>query len=279
MFRTGALPLILSLVAAGCGDDPGTIVATTYGEVFVEEGIPASEFSDGWAVTFDKFLVSVGDIKAQAGHHVPEVGFDDYFIVDLARSSSGEGWPLGSFAAPAGTYDHFGYRIAPSADATSVNLTADADAADLKQRGHSIRVVGSATKGDVTKAFDWSFALAISHAHCDLELAIDGDDGVMQATIHADHLFYDDAVSAEPELAFDLIASADGAAGAGPDDVITLNELDNVDIRTQSRYQVGSLRALDGSEITNLRQYLELQVGTIGHINGEGHCDTVATLP
>jgi hypothetical protein len=282
MLRTGALTTILALAAAtaGCGDDgaDGTIQATVYGESFVEDGIPASAFSDGWAVTFDKFLVSIGNVKAQAGHHVPEIGFDEMYIVDLARPTNGQGTPLATFTAPAGTYDHYGYVIRPDAEARV--LAADsADAEYLKERGASIRVVGTATKGDVTLSFDWSFGLVISHAHCDVEVTIDGNDATVESTIHADHLFYDDAVSAEPALAFDLIASADGLAGAGPDGVITLNELDNLDIRNQTRYQVGSQRAPDGSEITNLRQYLELQVSTIGHIDGEGHCDTVATTP
>lgn len=281
MLRSGALTTILAVaaVAAGCGDDgaDGTIQATVYGESFIEEGIPASAFSDGWAVTFDKFIVSIGDVKAQAGHGVPEVGFDGYYVVDLARPSNGRGFTLETFAVPAGTYDHYGYMIRPAAGAVDVNAGADAEA--LEQQGDSVRIVGSATKDDVTLTFDWGFSLAIAHAHCDVDFTIDGDEVTVQSTVHADHLFFDDAVSEDPQLAFDLIASADGAAGAGPDGVITLNELDNIDIRTQTRYQVGSLRAPDGSEITNLRQFLELQVGTMGHIDGEGHCDNAATTP
>ena len=33
-----------------------------------------------------------------------------------------------------------------------------------------------------------------------------------------------------------------------------------------------------GGAITNLRQYLELQATTLGHINGEGHCDELDVL-
>ena len=106
-------------------------------------------------------------------------------------------------------------------------------------------------------------------------MTIDGNNVVMQTTVHADHMFYDDAVSDEPNVAFEIFAAAD----ANADNAITLDELAVKDIRAESRYQVGSTRDVQGNEITNLRQYLEHQATTVGHINGEGHCeDTIATL-
>lgn len=264
------LSTILFVLATGCGNDDGTITSTVYGEEFIEEGIPASEVSDAWAIEFDAFLVSIGNTKAQAGHDEGEVGLDDFYLVDLAQPSGGEGFELGTFAAPAGTYDHYGYMIRPDANAIAVNVAAG-DAAAMAQAGASVWVRGRATRGGITKTFDWAFSLSLSHAHCEAGQTVDGDAVVMQSTIHADHLFYDDAVSSEPEIAFDLIASADG----DNDGTISLAELAAVDIRTQARYQVGSLRDPDGAVITNLRQYLEVQVGTLGHINGEGHCEDV----
>lgn len=270
MFQTTILLSTLTTLAIGCGSSDGTITSTVYGEAFIEDGIPASEVRDGWDVQFDTFLVSIGNVQAQAGHDNPEVGLDGFYLVDLAPSSGGEGYELGSFAAPAGTYDHYGYMIRPDANATAVNVDAGAAAA-MAQGGYAVWVQGRATKGGVTKTFDWPFALSMSHAHCEAGMAIDGDAVVMQSTIHADHLLYDDAVSEEPELAFDLIAGAD----ADNDGALAPAELAAVDIRSQVRYQVGSLRDPDGNTVTNLWQYLEVQVGTLGHINGEGHCEDV----
>lgn len=263
-----------SLFAVACGTDSlgeGSITSTVYGEAFIEEGIPAEEFSDGWTVQFEKFLISVGR-PLTTGER--EVGDDGFYLVDLAQPSGGEGYQLATYGAPGGFYDHHGYQIAPAAAAIGVNV-GEADASAMRAGGYSMWVRGSATDGAQIKTFDWPLSLSLAYADCEMGQRIDGQDLVMQSTIHADHLFYDDAVSPEPALAFQLIANADGADGSQPDDAITLDELAALDLRTQARYQVGSQTAPDGAAITNFRQYLELQATTLGHINGEGHCATV----
>lgn len=266
---------LIALLAA-CGGDPadGTITATVYGEEFIEEGIPADVFSDGWEVSFDTFVISIGNVVGKAGEGAVEVGDPAFHIVDLAQPSGGEGFELASFAAPGGTYDHYGYQLRSEANATPLNVDASI-AAMMKSAGYSIWVTGSASKGGVTKTFDWGFTLALTYAHCDLMSTVDGNDIRAQATIHADHLFYDDAVSDEPNVAFQLIADADTNA----DNAVTLEELAALDIRDQARYQVGSLKDPAGNTIMNLRQYVEHQVVTLGHINGEGHCEDQIAVP
>lgn len=268
----------LPLLAIACSEEPGTITATVYGEEFIEEGIPADAFGDGWSVAFDRFLVSIGGTAAQAGDGGQAAGDPGFFLVDLAQPSGGEGYELSTFEAPGGSYDRFSYQLSPDTSATPVNV-GTADAMAMKAANYSIWVKGSATKGSTTKTFDWGFRLSLTHARCEVAEKLDGGDITLQATIHADHFFYDDAISEEPNVMFQLIADADGAAGTPADGAISLAELAAVDIRAQTRYQVGSNRDATGKEITNLRQYIELQATTLGHINGEGHCDEVDVLP
>ncbi|MBE7449548.1 MAG: hypothetical protein HS111_11825 [Kofleriaceae bacterium] len=256
-----------ALVACG-GAEPGTLEVTVYGEDFIEVGIPASEVVDGWSVTFDRFLVSIGGATAQAGHGADELSAPGYRIFDLAQPSGGTGYLLATLDAPAGTYDHFGYVIRPDASATAGNASA-ADVDALKAAGHSVRVVGTATRGAETIEFDWGFALTIVHSHCEVAHTVDGDTVTIEATIHGDHLLYDDAVAAEPDLAFDLIADADGADGSTPDGRVTPAELAAQDITGQERYQVGSL------DIDDLWGFISHQVGTLGHVDGEGHCEDI----
>jgi hypothetical protein len=271
-------PFVLASVAffaalAACGSDDladGTLVVRVYGEDFIEETIPAETFVDGWAVTFDAFLVSIGGIGAEAGHDGAEVQDTSYRVFDLAQPSGGAGFELARLPAPGGVYDHFGYVIRPSADATAGNATAgDVDA--LKAAGYSVWVKGSASQDATTVTFDWGFALDIVHSHCEVEATIDGDEATVEATIHGDHLFHDDAVSTEPNVAFALIAAADGAGGGVADGAVTLAELAAVDITAQEHYGVGSL------PIRDLRAFVTRQVGTVGHIDGEGHCDVGAS--
>ncbi len=263
------LPLFAACATDSLGE--GTITSTVYGEEFIEEGIPADVFSDGWAVQFDAFLVSIGNPRTEGEG---EVGDAAFHIVDLAQPSKGEGYALAKYAAPGGYYEHHGYQLAPNADAVGLNVE-PADVEAMKAGGYSIWLRGSATDGATTKAFDWGLSLAMTYSECEMGQSIDGANVVMQSTIHADHLFYDDAVSPEPAVAFQLIANADGADGSQADDTITLAELAATDIRTQARYQVGSSTTPAGAPIENLRQYIELQATTVGHINGEGHCARV----
>jgi hypothetical protein len=269
--------VLSSLVLAACGgSDPadGTLRATVYGEEFIEDGIPADVFSDGWSVSFDKFLVSIGNVAGQAGHDNPEIGSPGFQIVDLAQSSGGEGYELAKLAAPGGEYDHYGYQLKADPNATALNAD-PADVTSMKAAGYSIWVKGSATKGAVTKTFDWGFTMKLTYAHCDLMDSVDGDTLTAQATIHADHLFYDDAVSEEPNVAFQLIADAD----ANADNTISSTELAAMDIRSQTRYQVGSKKDPTGATIENLWQFIETQTVTVGHINGEGHCEDQLAQP
>lgn len=277
-----ALALLSALTAAAaCSDsDPaaGTITAYAWGEGFIEDGIPAAEVEDGWAIRFDKFLVSTGNFAAKAGEGGVEVGAPTYFLVDLAQPSDGAGHEVVRFTAPGGDYDHYGYGLRPAATATPVNVAA-ADAAAMITAGYGVWIQGSATKAGVTKSFDWGFRTKIGYAHCEMAATIDGTDVAMVSTFHADHLFYDSLTSNEPDIRFQLIADADGAAGAAADGSISMAELAATDITAEEHYQVGSLQDPDGADITNLQQYLTVQQSTLGHINGEGHCEDVIVQP
>src|SRR5690242_19187488 len=109
----GTAFVVASLCLVACGGKPGTLAVTIYGEEFIEKGIPAEEFSDGWKLTFTKFLVSLGDVSAANEHDLPAIMDSTYRIFDLTKSSSGNGHDVLSAEVPAGTYNHIGYRIAP----------------------------------------------------------------------------------------------------------------------------------------------------------------------
>jgi len=250
----------------GCDDGDaatgeGDYRITVYGEPYIEEGIPAEEMEDGWAITFDKFLVAITEVRAADGlADVPETR-----VFDLAIPSGGEGHALATVTVPAATYSDFGYRIAPAgADAVAGNAS-PADVAALVAEGASLWVEGSATKAGQTVSFAWTFRSDTTYTGCETSASVvNGGSGTSQITIHSDHLFYDDLVSEEPFLRFDLIAGADADA----DGIVTKNELSQVDITGQERYQVGNR-----TDIVDLWTFMVAQTATLGHIDGEGHCD------
>lgn len=243
--------VVVCAMLAACGGsegDPGTLQVAIYGEAFIEEGIPADELVDGWAIAFTAFDVRVGDVSAAAGHEDPALQRADEATFDLTQPSNGEGQLVIEGEVPAGAYDHVEYRVA------------------------SIHVEGSATRGEVTKTFVWDLATPTRYSHCEGTAVIDGNTARTQLTIHADHLFYDDLVSAEPNVAFDLIATADDDGDA--DGAVTQAELEAVDITGETRYQVGN-----AIEVTNLWAFIDRQSSTVGHIDGEGHCGEAVREP
>jgi hypothetical protein len=242
MSRTAKISTALLIaLAAACGDDfaDGDLSISVYGEDFIEVGIPAGEMVDGWAVTFDRFDVDIGEIEAG------ELMVDEYQVIDLAAASGGEGTLLGSATVAGGGYDDVSYRI------------------------RRVEVDGSATLDDVTKTFSWVFDVPTTYAGCEGTAVVDGAPARLELTIHGDHLFYDDLVSSEPNVAFDLVAAAD----ADNDGAITEAELAAIDITGQERYQVGNF------DVEDLWGFIDQQVSTLGHIDGEGHCGEAIREP
>ena len=249
----------LVLLASACGDEEesSTLRVSAWGEDFIEAGIPAEVFVDGWSVSFETFLVSLDAIEAggtsMSGGHV----------VDLTAASSGQGHELGTVSAPAGGAAVASWSLTP---ATAEAIT-EVDAASLSamvDAGASVWVRGSAQRAGVTKRFEWWFDTEVRYVACDTGLDRVADAVIdVVLTVHADHLFYDDLDSEEPAVAFDLIAAAD----ADDDGSITMDELEAQSLAGQVRYQVG------GRDIDDLRAFIDAQVRTLGHINGEGHCE------
>ena len=234
--KNAIITLGLLLCACDSGSDEGesTLRFTAWGEDFIEQGIPAEEFVDGWSVTFETFEVTLEGVEADG------TALDSSHVVDVSEPSGGEGHEIGTVVVPAS-----GTPLA------SWSIT-------------SVVAVGTATKDDVTKTFDWSFDTPTRYVDCDTETPLTaGETTDVVLTIHADHLFYDDLDSEEPGVAFDLIAAAD----ADGDGEVTMAELGQQSISGEVRYQVGS------RNIEDLGGFIEAQVATLGHINGEGHCD------
>ena len=265
---TRSWPLLVASLSIACEEDPGeaTLRITAYGEEFIEDRIPEEVFVDGWSVDFDRFLVAIGEIQADGAP------LEGTFVVDLTSPSMGQGHELGELRLAAGDHPRIDYRIAPiarSVVATPIAATED-DVAQLVDVGASLWVEGRAAKDDRTVAFAWAFSTDTRYVDCETAAPlVDGDEAEGQITIHADHLLYDDLDSEDPNVAFDLVASAD----ANGDDQVTAQELQAVDITTEARYQVGS------RDVTDLWSFIEVQTRTVGHIDGEGHCEQGDSAP
>lgn len=267
--RDLCIPLTLAALAvptAACDDDDpgqGPLAVSIYGEEFIEQGIPAGEpgcdgcVEDGWAVTFDRFLIVVTAVA------IPGVARDDTArVFDLARGSGGAGHPVVTFDLPGGHYHTLDYTVGPAAALVAGNAS-EADVAHMGDEGLAIYVEGRAERAGEVRTFSWGFADEARYTACEIDAdVVEGGEAAAELTIHADHLLYDDLDSGEPQVVFDLIAASDGDG----DGDITRAELAARDISAESRYQVGS-RPID-----DLWAFITAQTATLGHIDGEGHC-------
>lgn len=260
---TGALGL--AACEAGAGSE---LAVRVYGEEFIESGIPASQFDDGWAVTFDRFLINLGAIEVSEDGASPALAEPAFQVFDLAAPSAGEGQAVFASEVPAGAYSATRYKILPAGGDSLAGNAAAGDVAMMKSGGFSVFVSGKAMKGGVIKTFAWGWQTATSYEHCESQAVIGaGKPGVVQVTIHGDHLFLDDLFSETPMVLFGLAAQADDD-GDG-DGEITQAELQAVDLRPLANYQVGS------TGITDLWRFLEHLTTSLGHIDGERHCEAI----
>lgn len=220
----------------GCDSDDaeskdGALRLTIYGEAFIEQGIPAAATSDGWAVNFERFEVTLEDVQL-ADVDMP----DPTKPIDLVAPSEGAGHEVGVLEVPRGQHEGGSYVLA------------------------KIDIVGRAEKGEALKRFAWTFDTSSAYARCEATTLV-GEDGpgVFQITVHADHLLYDSLIDDDPALGFQALADADRDS----DGQITRDELAQTDI---GRYDPGS------EDIDDLWSWLLALVRTLGHVNGEGHC-------
>lgn len=228
-----SLCLCLSLSLSACAGE-GSLAVRIYGEPFIEEGIPAEAMADGWAVDFERFSVEVREVEV-SGERL-SVGR----ALDLTPASNGAGVALGALTLPEGDHPTASYTLG------------------------ALRVEGSALhaeRGEM-KRFSWIIEAPTRYESCALGASLEAEGGAeMEVTVHADHLFYDSLVSEEPEVRFGHIAAAD----ANGDGLVTRAELEGA--------SVGALDVGSEGAVSDLWGWLEAHARTVGHINGEGHCE------
>ncbi len=254
---------LLALAACDSSDEgSGTLKVELWGEDYIEDGIPSDEFVDGWAIDYDRFLVNLGQLTVAEASGAPVVEEPAFRVWDLSAFDGPR--VLAEAAVPAGAYVHTAYSIAPATAASVAGNATESDVVRMKAGGLSVLVEGRATKGDRTVSFSWGFTNATTYDPCHSGGKVeDGTTASIQITIHGDHLFYDDAASEEPSLRFEDLAAAD----ANADGEVTAAELAAVATLPLDHYGVGSL------EIDDLWEYLSHMSTTVGHIDGEGHCE------
>lgn len=287
------LSTCFALVACACTSPggSGTLEVSASGEIAAVEGYPTSlglGFTDGWSLTIDRVIVSL-DAFVIAHQGVSQPLETDPVLVNL---HGGEQTVWTFPALPASRYESVGYRILPAVTgARRVGTVRDEDAARMVTDHIAVLFQGTAhhaTHGDYI--FDLGLPIEIHTARC--ISGTDMTDGVVvtpngmthaQLTFHLDHFFLESLLDPEARIRFEAYA-----ASAGADRRVTfetlesqlladLHDIDGTPLLDESGaplfYDPGSVPLPTGS----LRNFVFHQASTIGHLNGEGHCDYAVT--
>ena len=252
-------------VALACSSDDtkiGRYQVYVHGQDGVEQGMPATSFADGWALTFDHFYVSIGDIGVSSAKN-QELVIVSPSVMDLKTPSFGRGQLLLDTYVEQDDYTHLRYSLASALPNNS--LVADPTVAPaMGEQGLTVWMQGVAQKDGKVVRFDWKFATKRDFVGCEAIATVnDAAPAIATLSIHADQIFRDALGNALAPARFDLIAAAD----TNLDGEVTQLELAAVDIRGRQEYQVGPR-----IDVVDLGSFLAAQIESIGRVNGDAAC-------
>ncbi len=273
----------IALALTACGGEVGSLAITVSGEDAAVNGYDEGAFADGWTMRFDALVVSLSAFDLHGAQGEDALLESDPVLVDLHQGDQ-VAWSFEG--VPARRWEDVRFVIGPATpEARDVGSVDPALRARMIDEGLSVLVIGHAEKDELARDFEFAFALDVAHSRCH---AADGTDGVVvgagagneaQITLHWDHLFFDSLALDDASMRFDAIAAA--GDGSAP---ITLADL--------SSQRLADLRGLDGGPLVDgdgapivyvpgstplaeptLRGMIEAVAATVGHLDGEGHCE------
>lgn len=276
----GAAALLSSTACNDSDNGRGTVNITTWGEEYIEDGLPSEAFLDAWSVKYSKFLVVYNHVTIANDSGVVVAKLEHPLVFDMTKKAKGESKKLATFDLEAKPWPNLSYQVGPiTDDAKPGELATEADVRLLQTDQASVHVEGTATSPTgAQKTFNWSFSPATLFQGCHGEqdgkevegvLVTHGGTQEVELTVHGDHMFYDDLQSEEGGPRFQAYADAD----ADGDGAVTLAELDLVPLYAipfeKGTYGTGAL-----GNVNTLGQYVRTLARTIGHYRGEGSCNS-----
>lgn len=306
--------LLMGAATLGCGGDAGTgsVTALLEAEDVIVEGLEPGDdienIRDGWAVSFDRYIATVGDLDLHlSSSDAIEVEGADVFVVDMTQVPSA-GLDLWQFdGLRAGRWEfHF---ATPSAadDATRHTSVSQVDFDELVANDWTYLVEGTLTRSDgescppATLAnpggatpngnlsgtnpcydapsvrFVVGAAAETSYGPCEADevpgfAVTSGGSSTVSMTLHGDHLFFNGFPEGD-EGGVMRLAQWLADCDLDLDGTVTAAELQAIAPaqlpELDERFQLG------GSPITPLDTmftYFRAQLKTQGHFQGEGEC-------
>ena len=302
------MPLLalLPISLCACGSDSGgqgTVQVFVEPEDSITDGLTAGDGEeqvvDGWNVEYDRFVATIGRVRASRSDTEDMELLDErVFVVDL-QAVPAAGLTIAEFESVDATrFQRFGFDM-PNADEDSLRAdgTGQADFDEMVEGGYSLIVEGRIYRDggmacrptapddciEVDEVrFEFRISAGTSFDDCAAE---SGDSGFavpaggtvqVKPTIHGDHWFFSDITQGaeRTERRAQWVANAD----LDRDGLTTTEELADTmasDLFTPEHYNLtGAISPI----VTGL-DYLVAQAHTLGDFQGSGECPTREALP
>lgn len=283
--------LAVASMLVGCGSESGdgAVRVRLNGEEASRSGWPVAvgeetvAFADGWEVDFEHVVVSVRDFALEDADGDAAMLSTDPVVADLHRGTP-DAWVFDG--VPAQRWQRVSYRFAPpSAQARALTELPDGLVQRMADERLSLWLEGRATRDGTVHRFEWGLPLTVLNDTC--VNGLDETDGLVvrangfvevELTVHLDHLFFD-SLAEEPAMRFDPMAAVADDEGVVTWDALAsqrLSDMRGVD-GAPLRDATGSFVVYDPAshalEERNLQQFVLAAASTMGHFNGEGHCE------
>ena len=288
--RIGTLRIFAALIAglfAGCGSGDGNLSVLIEAEESIPDGLQAGDgeedIRDGFDISYSRYIVTLGNV---AMSQLDGADFQSSAVVVVADLTSLPSTlpELTSFdGIPTGQYTGFGFET-PPADADVVNLNAveDAEIEAMIANGWSYIIEGTITQ--VSNGASKNFLIETDVPSVYSDCAVEGlEPGVnvssnssVDITLHGDHMFF----NGFPEEEGNVVRLAQwlwDIPDVDSDEVLTQVDFEAAtDIATLYPSPPTGVYELTGgpiAPITNAWDFIRAQLGTQGHIFGEGECE------
>lgn len=302
------LPFALVACSESSEQGAGTLNVNVEAEEVIQEGLEpgeeTSQISDGWSVDFEKYIVSIGPVEL----HLPSSDLDvhnhDSWAVDLtqvppqglniwtAENLETGRWDLNYDTSLGATHRHESVSESDFEALNDKKHTYIISGEIRQEGGFSCPPASQATPGSAEEistnslgapcykneriTFSWSVAAEAHYGPCEVDeipgvSVSSGRASNAALTIHGDHLFFNGFPTGS-EGGIRRVAQWLADADLDLDGEVTLDELESIapsDLLDPEIYQLG------GSPITPLDSmltYVEAQLSTQGHFQGEGEC-------
>ena len=282
----------MALAASGCGGDgargngDGNLTVLLAAEQSIPGGLRAGDqeedIRDGFDIEFNRYVIAVGLVAMSQTDGANRQRSDLVAVADFVSLPTTAPELTAFDQIPTGQYTEFGFQTpVPEASAANLNSVDQSDVDAMIANGWSHIIEGTITR--VSDGAEKSFLIEADVPSVYTACAVEGlPPGVnvsrnssAEVTMHGDHLFFNGFPEDEGNITrlakwlWD-VQDIDG------DDLIARPDLEAAtDVGTLFPSPPAGVYELTGGPLTinNAWDFVRAQLGTQGHIFGEGECE------